>query len=175
MLHPPPGKVKERMAEKRSGRRELSQTAVPARGLGIKHYRAGYPAAGPRSVCGPRGNQHPLWRCLASFEAFQATLRNGVAGYTIVRFMHQGERTYLIVIQPGERGDPIVPHSVDCDGYLIVEEHGKMADLKCNSCGAVVDTVPLEARRPKTNATRVSGDLQRAVSVLRSNQRACWL
>jgi hypothetical protein len=58
--------------------------------------------------------------------------------------MHNGERTYLIVIQPGERGDPIVPHGVDCDGYLIVEEHGKMADLKCNSCGAVVDTVPLK-------------------------------
>jgi len=33
---------------------------------------------------------------------------------------------------------------VDCDGYLIVEEHGKMADLKCNSCGAVVETVPLK-------------------------------
>jgi hypothetical protein len=58
--------------------------------------------------------------------------------------MHQCERTYLIVTQPGERGDPIVPHSVDCDGYLIVEEHGKMADLKCNSCSAVVDTVPLK-------------------------------
>ena len=52
---------------------------------GIKHYRAGYPAASPRSVCGPRGAQHPSWRCLASSEAFQATLRNGVAGYTIVR------------------------------------------------------------------------------------------
>ena len=58
--------------------------------------------------------------------------------------MQQGERTYLIVVQPDERGDPIAPHSVDCDGYLIVEEHGKMADLKCNSCGAVVDTVPLK-------------------------------
>ena len=34
-------------------------------------------------------------------------------------------------------------NSVDCDGYLIVEEHGKMADLKCNSCGAVVEAVPL--------------------------------
>ena len=85
MLHPLPGKVKGRMAEKRSGQKELSQTAVPARGLGIKHYRAGYPAARPRSVCGPRGTQHPLWRCLASSEAFQATLRNGMAGYTIVR------------------------------------------------------------------------------------------
>jgi hypothetical protein len=47
-------------------------------------------------------------------------------------------------MQPDERGDPIVPHSADCDGYLIIEEHGKMADLKCNSCGAVVDTVPIE-------------------------------
>jgi len=47
-----------------------------------------------------------------------------------------------------ERGYPIVPHEVatgdDCDGCLIVVEHGDVADLKCNSCGAVVDTVPID-------------------------------
>ena len=51
--------------------------------------------------------------------------------------MHQDERGYLIV-----------PHEIatgaDCDGCLIVEEHGDVADLKCNSCGAVVDTVPID-------------------------------
>ena len=42
----------------------------------------------------------------------------------------------------------IVPHEVatgaECDGCLIIEERGHVADLKCNSCGAVVDTVPLD-------------------------------
>ena len=42
----------------------------------------------------------------------------------------------------------IVPHEVatgaECDGCLIMEERGDVADLKCNSCGAVVDTVPLD-------------------------------
>src|SRR5215470_2740940 len=41
----------------------------------------------------------------------------------------------------------IVPHEVatgaECDGCLIIEERGEVADLKCNSCGAVVDTVPI--------------------------------
>ena len=53
--------------------------------------------------------------------------------------MPQGEdeREYLIVpykVAPG----------ADCDGRLIVEEHGDMDDLKCNSCGAVIDTVPID-------------------------------
>jgi hypothetical protein len=47
-----------------------------------------------------------------------------------------------------ERGYLIVPHEVatgaDCEGCLIAEEHGDMADLKCNSCGAVIDTVRLD-------------------------------
>jgi|SRR6516165_8487659 hypothetical protein len=51
--------------------------------------------------------------------------------------MHQDERGYLIV-----------PHEIatgaDCDGCLIIEERGNVADLKCNSCGAVVDTVPID-------------------------------
>ena len=51
--------------------------------------------------------------------------------------MHQDERGYLIV-----------PHEIatgaDCDGCLLVEERGDVADLKCNSCGAVVDTVPID-------------------------------
>jgi hypothetical protein len=57
-------------------------------------------------------------------------------GYAIHPIMPQDERGYLIV-----------PHEIatgaDCDGCLIVEEHGDVADLRCNSCGAVVDTVPL--------------------------------
>ena len=50
------------------------------------------------------------------------------------KIMHQHERGYLII-----------PHEVatgaDCDGCIIVEERGDMADLKCNCCGAVIDTV----------------------------------
>src|SRR5262252_4903097 len=46
-----------------------------------------------------------------------------------------------------ERGYLIVPHEVatgaDCDGCLIIEERGDVAYLKCNSCGVVVDTVPI--------------------------------
>jgi hypothetical protein len=42
----------------------------------------------------------------------------------------------------------IVPHKVatgaKCDGCLIIEEHGDVADLKCNSCPVVVDTVPID-------------------------------
>jgi len=52
-----------------------------------------------------------------------------------------------------EREYLIVPHEVatgaDFDGCLIVEEHGGMADLKCNSCGAVVDTVPIHQAGPR--------------------------
>ena len=48
---------------------------------------------------------------------------------------------------PDERGYLIVPHELatgaDCDGCLMVVEHGDMVEIKCNSCGAVVDTVPL--------------------------------
>jgi hypothetical protein len=47
-----------------------------------------------------------------------------------------------------ERGYLMVPHEIatgaDCDGRLIVEEHGAVVVLKCNSCGAVVDTVPID-------------------------------
>jgi len=46
-----------------------------------------------------------------------------------------------------EREYLIVPHELatgaDCDGCIIVQERGDVADLKCNSCGAVVDTVPI--------------------------------
>ena len=44
-----------------------------------------------------------------------------------------------------ERGYLILPHELatgaDCDGCLIVLERGDMVEIKCNSCGAVVDTV----------------------------------
>jgi len=54
------------------------------------------------------------------------------------KIMHQHERGYLII-----------PHEVatgaDCDGCIIVEERGDMADLKCNSCGAVRYGFPLTA------------------------------
>ena len=47
-----------------------------------------------------------------------------------------------------ERGYLMVPHEIatgaDCDGRLIVEEHGAVVNLKCNCCGAVVDTVPID-------------------------------
>ena len=42
-----------------------------------------------------------------------------------------------------ERGYLLVPHEPDCDGFWMVVEHGDMAEIKCNSCGAVVDTVPI--------------------------------
>ena len=51
--------------------------------------------------------------------------------------MAQDERSYLTI-----------PHELatgaDCDGCLVVEEHGDMADLVCNSCGSVVETVPID-------------------------------
>ena len=47
-----------------------------------------------------------------------------------------------------ERGYLILPHElatgVDCDSCLIVVERGDMVEIKCNSCGVVVDTVPIE-------------------------------
>jgi hypothetical protein len=47
-----------------------------------------------------------------------------------------------------ERGYLILPHELatgaDCDGCLIVVERGDMVEIKCNSCGSVVDTVPIE-------------------------------
>ena len=47
-----------------------------------------------------------------------------------------------------ERGYLIVPHEVatgaDCEGCLIVQERGDLADIVCNECGKVIDTVPLE-------------------------------
>ena len=52
------------------------------------------------------------------------------------------------IMHQHERGYAIVPHEVatgaDCDGCLIIEERGDVADLKCNSCGVVVDTVPID-------------------------------
>ena len=47
-----------------------------------------------------------------------------------------------------QHGYLILPHELatgaDCDGCLMVVEHGNMADLKCNSCGTVIDTVPID-------------------------------
>jgi hypothetical protein len=47
-----------------------------------------------------------------------------------------------------ERGYLIVPHEVatgaDCDGCLIVQQRVGVADLICNFCGVVVDTVPID-------------------------------
>jgi hypothetical protein len=44
-----------------------------------------------------------------------------------------------------ERGYLIIPHELatgaDCDGCLTVVERGDVAEIKCNSCGAVIDTV----------------------------------
>jgi hypothetical protein len=66
---------------------------------------------------------------------------------------------------------PDRPHEVatgaECDGCLIIEERGEVADLKCNSCGAVVDTVPLD--RVGTRLMELASDeiLLRVVSALR--------
>jgi hypothetical protein len=47
-----------------------------------------------------------------------------------------------------EHGYLIVPHGLatgaDCDGFLIVVEHGTTAEIKCDCCGSVVDTVPID-------------------------------
>src|SRR5712691_11215439 len=47
-----------------------------------------------------------------------------------------------------ERGYLIVPREVatgaDCEGCLIVQERGDLADIVCNECGTVIDSVPLE-------------------------------
>ena len=51
--------------------------------------------------------------------------------------MHQDERGFLIV-----------PHELatgaDCDGCLIIEERGDMAEIKCDSCGTVIDMVHID-------------------------------
>jgi hypothetical protein len=52
------------------------------------------------------------------------------------KIMFQDERGYLLVRHK-------VATRADCEGCPIVEEQGDMADLKCNSRGAVVDTVPI--------------------------------
>src|SRR5215470_11237 len=48
----------------------------------------------------------------------------------------------------GEGGYLIVPHEVatgaDCDGCLTVVERGDLVEIKCEACGAVVDTVPID-------------------------------
>jgi hypothetical protein len=47
-----------------------------------------------------------------------------------------------------ERGYLIVPHEVatgaDCDGCLTVAERGDLVEIKCEACGTVVDTVPID-------------------------------
>ena len=52
------------------------------------------------------------------------------------------------IMPQDERGYLIVPHEVatgaDCDGCLIVQQRVGVADLICNSCGIVVDTVPID-------------------------------
>jgi hypothetical protein len=65
---------------------------------------------------------------------------------------HEDESEYLIV-----------PHEVatgaDCDGCFTVEERGDVADLRCNSCGLVVDTVPIDragARLMELASTEIS-------------------
>ena len=41
---------------------------------------------------------------------------------------------------------PIIPHEdvadVDCCGCLVVQVRGDQADITCNECGAVIQTVP---------------------------------
>jgi hypothetical protein len=62
----------------------------------------------------------------------------------------------------GDRGYPIVPHEdvekVDCCGYLFAATRGDQADIKCNECGAVVCTVPVE-RAPDALMGLASGDI----------------
>ena len=47
-----------------------------------------------------------------------------------------------------ERGYLILPHELatgtDCDGCLTVVERGDTVEIKCDSCGSVVDTVPID-------------------------------
>ena len=47
-----------------------------------------------------------------------------------------------------ESGYPVVPHQVatgaDCDGCLVVQVRGDLADLVCNECDTLVETVPIE-------------------------------
>src|SRR5262249_53173576 len=93
--------------------------------------------------------------------------RGGRAFGVIRREMPQGEdeREYLIV-----------PHEVatgaDCDGCLIVEEHGDMVEIKCNSCGGVVDTVPI--RRAGTRLMELASANCAAPAVRIAEQPKCF-
>ena len=51
--------------------------------------------------------------------------------------MHEDEHCYLIVSHEVATG-------ADCGGCLMVVAHSGVADLVCNSCGVVVDTVPID-------------------------------
>ena len=56
---------------------------------------------------------------------------------------------------------PIVPHSliadVNCCGCLIPEIRGKKADLICNECSALIDTVPTAEIKPALLKLAMSG------------------
>jgi hypothetical protein len=56
--------------------------------------------------------------------------------------MHEDEHGYLIV-------SPELATGADCDGCLMVVAHGDVADLVCNSCGAVVDTIAIDRAGPR--------------------------
>src|SRR5262249_49135010 len=95
-----------------------------------QYFRAGYPAAGPR------GDSTSALEMLGAVRGVSSTAHPGTsAGVPLSRM--QDERGFLIV-----------PHELatgaDCDGCLIVVEHGDMVEIKCNSCSAVVDTVPID-------------------------------
>ena len=59
----------------------------------------------------------------------------------------------LATMPHDEHGYLIVPHEVatgpGCDGCLIVRKRGTVADLVCNVCEAVIDTVPVERSGPR--------------------------
>ena len=47
---------------------------------------------------------------------------------------------------------PIIPHEnvvdLDCCGCLVVKMHDQTADIVCNECGALIETIPaLEVKR----------------------------
>jgi hypothetical protein len=52
-----------------------------------------------------------------------------------------------------ERGYLIVPHEVatgaDCDGCLVVKESGDVADIVCNYCCTLIETVPMGRARQR--------------------------
>ena len=51
-----------------------------------------------------------------------------------------------------ERGYPLVSHQgatgADCGGYFIVEERGDAADIVCNECHRLVQTLPTQHVKP---------------------------